>query len=333
MHDLLNGDIYMPIPGKRSLSRLYRRSWRTALDAAMRNPATRRAIAQTVFQDRYFEAWEALGYHVLPVSYSSPIPEVRTLSGVLWERPSVLSGIDMRDEEQLELVETITRYQAEYAFPVAPTTDPQAYYQDNPMYNEADAAVLYALARELRPQRIVEVGSGFSTRITARAARENGTTRLICIEPDPVRLVRDLPGLTELVQQPVQQVPVEFFEQLGKNDLLFIDSSHVSKIGSDVNYLILEVLPRLRPGVLVHFHDIFFPNEYPRERVVQNHWFWNEQYILQAFLALNIGYEVVLATHYLYRNYPERMRAAFPHAYPTAGGGSVWIRRCTLPAT
>jgi len=127
----------------------------------------------------------------------------------------------------------------------------------------------------------------------------------------------------------VQTVPVAQFKQLEANDVLFIDSSHVVKIGSDVNYLFLEVLPRLRPGVIVHIHDIFLPNEYPRAWVLEQCRFWTEQYLLQAFLSFNSDFEIVFANSYMGRRHADMMKATFPNS-PWWGGGSFWMRRRAL---
>jgi hypothetical protein len=156
---------------------------------------------------------------------------------------------------------------------------------------------------------------------------KNGDTKLICIEPYPGEILRNgFPGLTTLIERPAQEITLNEFEALGANDILFIDSSHVSKIGSDVNYLYLEILPRLKPGVIVHMHDIFLPQEYPTVWITQKMRFWNEQYLLQAFLAFNSGFEVLLANNYLGRTHRAEMQATFQKS-PWRGGGSLWIRR------
>jgi hypothetical protein len=238
----------------------------------------------------------------------------------------------MREDAQLALLETFRyEYQDEYnRLAIKPNGNPYAYYADNIMFNEADAPALWSMVRHVRPRRIIEVGSGFSTRITAAAVMRNGgSAELTCIEPDPQRIPDGLPGLSGLLIKPVQDVPLEVFAQLGENDILFIDSSHVMRIGNDLHYLLLDVVPSLNPGVLVHFHDQFFPHEYRRDWVTENHWAWNEQYALQAFLAFNSAFEVLWASHYLYTRHEAAMRDAFPNAYPTASGGSVWLRRRT----
>ena len=125
----------------------------------------------------------------------------------------------------------------------------------------------------------------------------------------------------------MQAVPLDVFARLGDGDILFIDSSHVARCGGDVPFLFLEVLPRLNRGVIVHVHDIFFPKEYPEEWLRQKFLFWNEQYLLQAFLAFNAAYEVVLSTSYLFHAYPDEVKATFPRSPWWGAGGSFWMRR------
>jgi hypothetical protein len=129
----------------------------------------------------------------------------------------------------------------------------------------------------------------------------------------------------------VEDVGVETFEQLQARDVLFIDSSHVVRIGGDVTYLFLEVLPRLQPGVVIHVHDIFFPGDYPRDWVVEQFRFWSEQYLLQAFLAFNSAFEVLLCNGYLQSKYAPVLRATFARS-PWWGGGSFWMRRIAAGA-
>ena len=201
------------------------------------------------------------------------------------------------------------------------------------MFRSIDAEVLYCMIRHYRPHRIIEVGSGFSTYVSAAAVRQNGAegypATLVAIEPYPNDVLRrGFPGLHQLLQQPVQSVDYEAFTSLTENDILFIDSSHVLRIDSDVRFLVLEVLPRLQPGVLVHFHDIFLPCDYPRAWVMNEYRFWNEQYVLQAFLAFNRGFEVVWLGSYMHLHHSEKLREVFGSYDPaTIWPGSLWMRR------
>ena len=160
--------------------------------------------------------------------------------------------------------------------------------------------VAYCMIRHFQPRLIIEVGSGFSSLVAAEAIAKNSNSALICIEPFPQDFLRQgFPGLQSLIEKKVEDIDLEFFSQLHSGDILFIDSSHTVKIGGDVNYLFLEVLPRLKPGVIVHIHDIFLPFEYRRDWVMDEFRFWTEQYLLQAFLTFNSEFEVLMANGYL----------------------------------
>jgi hypothetical protein len=278
----------------------------------------------------YLKFWEEHGFHILPTHYYSPIPSVRRLPNEHWQQESELVGIDMNAPMQLHLLRDIfPQFQSEYnLFSAEPTDNPQAFYLDNGVFSGADPLVLYCMVRHYRPRRILEIGGGFSTLVSARAALENGETELISVEPHPRSfLSEDVPGLTSLIEQPVQSLGMETFARLDSGDILFIDSSHVSKYGSDVNYLYLEVLPRLNPGVLVHVHDIFLPGDYPARWLQEHALFFSEQYLLQAFLTFNSQYEVLLSNAYLTWYHADDLRHTFPTATPYHGGASFWMRR------
>jgi len=187
--------------------------------------------------------------------------------------------------------------------------------------------VAYCMVRHFQPDLIIEVGSGFSSLVSGEAAAKNNSSALICIEPFPKEFLKQgFPGLHSLIEKRVEDVDLNFFSQLGSGDILFIDSSHTVKIGGDVNYLFLELLPRLKPGVIVHVHDIFLPFEYRRDWVMDEFRFWTEQYLLQAFLSFNSEFEVLMANSYLSHYYKEDLKAAFP-SLASWGGGSFWMRR------
>jgi len=201
-------------------------------------------------------------------------------------------------------------------------------------FRGTDVLVAYCMVRHFQPRRIIEVGSGFSSLVLGQAAAKNKNSSLICIDPFPGEFLRNgnIPALQSLIETKVQDLDVEFFSQLAPGDILFIDSSHAVKIGGDVNYLFLEVLPRLNLGVIVHVHDIFFPFEYRRHWVLNEFRFWTEQYLLQAFLTFNSEFEVLLANYYLSRYHQEHLRAAFPDLSRWIGG-SFWMRRKAITAS
>jgi hypothetical protein len=286
-----------------------------------------------------FPLWERHGFHVIPVHFYQPIPETQSLPKTLWDRPSELAGIDMNDSGQLNLLRRhFPKFRDEYEqIPIKPTGEGDSFHLSNTLFGGMDALVAYCMVREFQPRLIIEIGSGLSSLLLAQAAARNSSSNLICIEPFPRQFVRKgFRGLRSLIEKKVQEIDLEFFSQLESRDVLFIDSSHTVKIGGDVNYLFLEVLPRLKPGVIVHVHDIFLPFEYRRDWVMDEFRFWSEQYLLQSFLTFNSEFEVLMANRYLAHKYPEDLKAAFPNleslkaVRPNSvrwGGGSFWMRR------
>ena len=274
-----------------------------------------------------FERCQAHGLHVLPVHYYSPIPDTRELPDTLWTTTSAMPGVDLKEEEQLRfLTDVCPRFQTEYdAFAHDPSESSDDYWFQNPMFSGTDALVLYCIVRHFRPRRVLEVGSGFSSRLTLKALRKNGSGHLTCVEPHPSGFLKQNPELT-LIERRVQDVPVEAFEALNADDVLFIDSSHVARVGGDVNFLFLEVLPRLKSGVLVHVHDIFLPGELAKAWVLERRWFWSEQYLLHAFLLFNAAFDVVFANSFMGRKHAAALRHIFPKS-PWWEGGSFWMRR------
>jgi Methyltransferase domain len=281
-----------------------------------------RCLQSTEHRELFLD-WERHGFHVTPVHFYEPIPDTQSLPETLWSQPSELVGIDMNDSMQLDLLRNhFPKFRDEYNnLSVEPPLG-----QKRP-FRGVDALVAYCVIRHFQPELIAEVGSGWSSLLLGQVAAKNKNSALICIDPFPRDLLRKgFPGLRSLIEKKIQDIDLEFFSQLGSGNVLFIDSSHTVKIGGDVNYLFLEVLPRLRPGVIVHVHDIFLPFEYRRDWVLDEFRFWTEQYILQAFLTFNSEFEVLLSNSYLNHYHQQELKAAFPGLSSWAGG-SFWMRR------
>ena len=280
-----------------------------------------------------FQTWERHGFHVTPVHFNQPIPDTQSLPETLWSRPRELVGIDMNESAQLDLLRSFPMFRPEYErFPSGPTTEHNRFYLGNGLFDGIDALVAYCMVRNFKPRLVIEVGSGFSSLVLGDAVARNGRATLICVEPFPREFLRKgFPGLQTLIEKNVQDIELEFFLQLQSGDILFIDSSHTVKIGGDVNYLFLEVLPRLNPGVIVHVHDIFLPFEYRRDWVLDEFRFWTEQYLLQAFLTFNSQFEVLLANYFLSRYHEEALKSVFRHLGRWIGG-SFWMRRRSAKA-
>lgn len=286
---------------------------------------------------KLFRDWERHGFHVTPVRYNQPIPDTQSLPETLWNRASELMGIDMNESAQLELLRSFLKFRDEYQrFPTGPTGEHNRFYLGNRLFDGIDALVAYCMVRHFQPRLVIEVGSGFSSLALGQAAAKNGCAPLVCVEPSPRDFLREgFPGLQRLIEKNVQQIDLEFFEQLHSGDILFIDSSHTVRIGGDVNYLFLEILPRLKPGVIVHVHDIFLPFEYRRDWVMDELRFWSEQYLLQAFLAFNSEFEILMANRYMAHKFPKDLKVSFPSLEnlqpplpgPARRGGSFWMRR------
>ena len=198
-----------------------------------------------------------------------------------------------------------------------------------------DGAMLYSMIRKYKPRRIIEVGSGSSSLLSLLALERNAAERaepagaFTAIEPYPTPALLDaLSGKARLIVDKVENVPLSEFEALERDDILFLDSSHTVRIGGDVVYEILEVLPRLKKGVLVHVHDIFLPQEYPKEWVLGRYTFWNEQYLFHAFMAFNSDFETLWSGGCMHVAHPEELAHYFPDYDPDKqGAGSYWIRR------
>jgi len=242
-----------------------------------------------------------------------------------------MSGLDFRPDHQTALLAgPVGNYMRECRFAQdAPADGGTSYYANNGQFGDMDARMLTGMLRHYAPRRVIEVGSGFSTIIMndVVAAHFQGKMSVTAIEPFPRPFLATLPHV-QLIQSKVQDVPLTTFDQLESGDLLFIDSSHVSKTGSDVNYLFFEVLPRLRPGVLIHIHDIWLPLEYPQEWVLTEGRSWNEQYVLRALLTGSHLYEVELAGMYLCHFKRPLLEAALGDIAATTGvGSSFWIRK------
>lgn len=256
----------------------------------------------------------------MPDHFYQPIPNLRSLPDRLWETPSALVGIDLDERSQIALLSQFAdAYNHEYdQFPTNKTGRPYDYFVNNGGFESVDGEILYCIIRHFKPKRIIEIGSGNSTYLSALAIQKNKeqdprySCEFTAIEPYPNKVLqKGLPNLSNLIKEPVQNVPLSTFERLEENDILFIDSSHVLKVGSDVQYEYNEILPRLSKGVFIHIHDIFLPCEYPKKWILQEHRFWTEQYLLQAFLTYNSAFKVVWAGHYMHRNHPELLEKVF----------------------
>jgi methyltransferase family protein len=265
-----------------------------------------------------------------PGHFYSPIPdpdEIRCRETTIFrDADAPLAGIDLREEAQLAMLRDLGAAAADH--PWGPGARNGLRYRfDNPNFQQGEALVLLGLMRLARPRRVIEVGSGWSScaLLDVNDRFLDGTAHCTFIEPYP-ELLHELVGDARLDVRPapVQDVPMSLFDELGAGDMLIIDSTHVAKVGSDVNHLVFEVLPSLAPGVLVHVHDIYHGFEYPRLWAYQLR-AWNEAYVLRALLMFNSAWEIVFFNSYVAARHPRAFAASLPAAAESPGS-SLWLR-------
>jgi methyltransferase family protein len=276
-----------------------------------------------------FEELQERGWHVQPNSWVWPLNDLGFLRREprLWARPQVPAGVRWQIDDQLDLVRRLHGYAEELAdVPAGPGDRPDEFVWQNGSFGGMDAIAYYGLLRELAPRRVIEIGVGFSTLVLARAMRANGDgAEVTLIDPYPnMDRLRDMPQEWKLEHTMVQKVQLETFRTLEAGDVLFYDGSHCVETGGDVNWMLFKVLPALKPGVWIHFHDIFWPFDYPGDWILNEGLSWNEQYILQAFLMHNRAYRVRLANAMLSAD-PSRI---YEELFPDQPFGcSVWIEK------
>ena len=241
-----------------------------------------------------------------------------------------LPGINFNINEQLILLSTFNYNEELIKFPLSKSINIEFNY-DNTSYESGDAEYLYNVIRHFKPKRIIEIGSGHSTLMAKNATTKNTLENPeykcnhICIEPYEMPWLQKLD--IELIRELVENVDLSFFQQLEENDILFIDSSHIIRPQGDVLFEFLELLPKIRPGVIVHIHDIFTPKDYLDNWIYNEHRLWNEQYLLEAFLTSNSDYRIIGALNYLSHNYRKEFEAKCPIFAKQAGKepGAFWM--------
>jgi hypothetical protein len=266
--------------------------------------------------------------------FYSPFPaidEIKQIENKLFDNiPRQLSGIDLNEQEQISLLEIFETFYAQMPFKENKINDLR-YYFHNDAYSYSDAIILYCMVRHLHPKQVIEIGSGYSSCVFLDTNELFFENEIKCtfIEPYPqtlLSLIKDEDKFRiNLIEKKLQDVELSLFEKLLPGDILFVDSTHVSKINSDVNKLIFQILPSLNEGVYIHFHDIFYPFEYPREWIYQGR-AWNEDYLLRAFLQFNTEFKIVFWNHFLYNTHKEKLIEKMPLSEKNPGG-SIWLRK------
>lgn len=272
-----------------------------------------------------------------PGHFYSPVVDPDELIGQaarLWPDCPKIIGIDFNDAEQEYLLrEVFPQHMPSYDYPerLEESDNLTSFYTQNSQFSWLDSRALFVLLREWKPKRFIEIGSGFSTLLAADVGRRflNAELEITCVEPYPRGFLRrGIPGVKRLIEKKVQEVPLSVFDELEAGDVLFVDSSHVAKTGSDVNYIYFEILPRLAKGVLIHIHDIFFPHDYPKDWVLTENRSWNEEYLVRALLMYSTAFRVRFGCSYAFWRFPQLVKEALAlpsgHAF---GGGSLWVER------
>jgi predicted O-methyltransferase YrrM len=271
---------------------------------------------------------------VPPGHFYSPVPsldEVRRDEKKIFNIPEEVAGVDLNLQEQLLTLAALAEFYKDLPFHAEKTAGLR-YWFENSMYSYSDAICLYAMIRHLKPRQIIEVGSGYSSCVMLDTNELFFDQRISCtfIEPNPREFLSllkegDLQTI-DLVPSRLQEVSLDRFKSLSANDILFIDSSHVSKVGSDVNYLIFEILPVLPSGVYVHFHDVFYPFEYSKQWICDLGIAWNEAYLVRSFLQYNTAFRIAFFNTYLEHLHEERFKELMPLCLNNKGG-SLWLRK------
>ncbi len=270
-----------------------------------------------------------------PGHYYSPIPsldELREKEQDIFNRNiREIAAIDLNEAEQIHLFNKFKEYYKEQPF-AAERQEKLRFFFENPNYSYSDAICLYSMIRYAQPKRIIEIGSGYSSCVTLDTNELFFANSISCtfIEPYP-ELLHSLikegdKERIEILPKKLQDIDLEVFSNLLAGDILFIDSTHVSKINSDVNYIFFEILPNIPSGVYIHFHDIFYPFEYPKEWIDEGR-AWNEAYLLRAFLQYNKAFKICFFNTFLEQFYSDEFMQEMPLCMRNKGG-SIWLKKC-----
>lgn len=246
-----------------------------------------------------------------------------------WSQAKYTAGLDLDETRFLSFLERVCMpyYEVLACMPRTAAEANGGYYLDNIWFGPIDGALLYGIIRSFRPRHIIEIGSGFSTHLMRRAILDgNLATKVTSIDPEPRIDIRQAADIVR--RQRVEELDAQMIiDELEAGDILFIDSSHTIVSGGDVPFLFLEVVPRIRSGVLIHVHDIFIPYDYPEEWIYALHRGWNEQYLVHAFLAFNTAFRILWVGSYMWKNCHNALIAAIPNADAAIGAGSLWFQR------
>jgi hypothetical protein len=275
--------------------------------------------------------WVPPGHFYSPLVDPTDRHVRQALEGFSTGELSPNSAINIDDREIVASLERISAFYHELPFPEN-KTDGIRYFYKNGAFEHGDAVTYFGMIRDFRPKRIIEVGSGYSSCVAMDTNDRffDRKINLTFIEPYPDLLQKLIGGDTfysqKIVASKVQDVPTSMFETLEHGDILFIDSSHVAKMASDVNDYFFRILPVLARGVIIHIHDILYPFEYPDAWITHENRSWNEAYLLRAFLQYNTAFRVIYYNNYVRRRHSELLQKKMPICLEN-GGGSIWLKK------
>lgn len=273
---------------------------------------------------------ESHGISITPSNFYSSTPslaEIESSFEGLVNAPYAHEGL-FENERLLETLQELTRFSRELEAPAHDDPDsPKGFFWENGQFGYSDAASYYSFIRSRKPKKILEIGSGFSTLVASQAVEANGTGSIVCIEPYPRPFLQSIPHVSQVVQRPVQEIDAEWVNSiLSDDDILFIDSTHTVKIGSDCLHIYLRLLSNLKRKLLVHVHDVYLPDGMAAEWARTKHIYGTEQYLLLAYLLDNPHIRVEWGSHYHLKYNKERLEELTP-ANILPGGNSFWFTR------
>lgn len=283
-----------------------------------------------------FEIGQRFRIDILPRHFYSEIPNIRTLRGTTsWRKPRSFRGVLGDIDSQLAWIDSCTKDYRDALKRFAIHKSAVRMNASDEGYGEVEADFLYCFIRAHRPKQIVQIGCGVSTAVCLLAARdEDYSPRIVCIEPYPTAFLQRecKTGRIDLVPQKVQDVGSEFVQRLGVGDLFFVDSSHTLAPAGELNLIILEMLPRLAPGVYAHFHDIYFPYDYAPDMLSTALFFSHESALLYAFLLMNRSFEIAGSLSMLHHQRPDDLRRIFPDIHPTVFEEGLTVQSGQFPS-
>ena len=272
---------------------------------------------------------ESRGHELVRRDFYSPLPDVAQLPDSLWSESRPMVGVDLGTDSAMALIEEqLGTYIGEFD----PPSDRPGYEFARSSYGPGDAEILYAVMRHLKPSLVVELGSGASSHFIHAARERNGMGEHHVYDPYPfavpsVSALGRVEGVILHLEPGERLDTAEIAGSLNAGDVLFVDTTHTVKTGGDVDRIFLDLVPRLAPGVWIHVHDIFLPYEYPRAWVVDERRAWGEQYLLQALLVFNGGFQVEIPLYAVACAHAVRLAAVVPSFSPGIAPGAFWFSR------